>query len=308
MKTIDAARNRWVSILSTLGIDQNYLRDKHGPCPICGGKDRFRFDNKNGNGTYYCNSCGAGNGINLLMLMNNWDFQTAAERVDEIIGNCPEDKREFVPKKDPRERLQKVQAQLTKVNDVGPVARYLRNRGVPVSDKLKEHPGMAYYEDGSYAGSYPAMVATFSAPSGQPLTFHITYITKAGAKAEVSVPKKILPPVSDMHGGSIKLFPAAEVMGIAEGIETALACYQKFGVCTWAAYSANFLEQFVPPKECENLIIFGDCDASFTGQSAAYKLAARLKSKKQFQHINVDVQIPELIGTDWADNQEKAAS
>lgn len=305
MKTMDAARNRWVSILSTLGVDQAYLKNTHGPCPICGGKDRFRFDNKAGNGTYYCNSCGAGNGMNLLMQLNNWDFETAAKRVDEIIGNCPEDQRTFTPKKDPRIRLQKIQAQLTTVSNAGPVARYLRNRGLAFSDKLKEHSKIAYYEEGQYKGSYPAMVATFSAPNGQPLTFHITHLTKAGGKAEITTPKKILPPVGEMNGGAIRLFPASETMGIAEGIETALACKEKFGVNTWASYSANHLEQFEPPKECKKLMVFGDCDPSFAGQKAAYNLANRLKSKARFKHIEVEVLIPEIIGTDWADNQTR---
>ena len=46
MTTIDAAQGRWREILSALGIDESYLRTKPGPCPICGGKDRFRWDNE----------------------------------------------------------------------------------------------------------------------------------------------------------------------------------------------------------------------------------------------------------------------
>ena len=69
MKTIDAARNKWSDVLSKLGVDQSFLKKKHGPCPMCGGTDRFRFDNKGGNGTWICNQCGAGNGMNLIMLL-----------------------------------------------------------------------------------------------------------------------------------------------------------------------------------------------------------------------------------------------
>ena len=59
------AQGRWQGILAELGLS-DYLSGKHGPCPICGGKDRFRWDNKGGNGTYFCNQCGAGDGFKLL--------------------------------------------------------------------------------------------------------------------------------------------------------------------------------------------------------------------------------------------------
>ena len=51
---LEKARGRWPYILESLDICASYLKDKHGPCPVCGGKDRFRFDNKDGLGTFYC--------------------------------------------------------------------------------------------------------------------------------------------------------------------------------------------------------------------------------------------------------------
>ncbi|MFB6347853.1 primase-helicase zinc-binding domain-containing protein [Moraxella sp. ZJ142] len=39
---------------------------KHQPCPLCGGKDRFRCDDKNGTGSWICNQCGAGDGFSLV--------------------------------------------------------------------------------------------------------------------------------------------------------------------------------------------------------------------------------------------------
>ncbi|KES17287.1 Zinc-binding domain of primase-helicase [Gilliamella apicola SCGC AB-598-I20] len=39
---------------------------KHYPSSIFGGKDRFWFDNKNGYGTYSCNLCGSGDGLELI--------------------------------------------------------------------------------------------------------------------------------------------------------------------------------------------------------------------------------------------------
>lgn len=49
-KIVDAALNRWECILSRLNITIP-ANHKHGACPCCGGKDRFRFDNLQGRGT-----------------------------------------------------------------------------------------------------------------------------------------------------------------------------------------------------------------------------------------------------------------
>ncbi|WP_308084599.1 primase-helicase zinc-binding domain-containing protein, partial [Neisseria polysaccharea] len=39
-----AARYRWQEIHAAIGIDPKFLRNKHQPCPACGGEDRFRYD------------------------------------------------------------------------------------------------------------------------------------------------------------------------------------------------------------------------------------------------------------------------
>ena len=36
-RTADAARRKWRGILLALGIEEKFLSDKHGPCPMCGG-------------------------------------------------------------------------------------------------------------------------------------------------------------------------------------------------------------------------------------------------------------------------------
>src|SRR3546814_10021554 len=60
------------------------------PCPTCGGKDRFRFDNKDGRGTYYCNKCGPGDGVQLVMMKTGWPFRQAAEKIREVLPNADE--------------------------------------------------------------------------------------------------------------------------------------------------------------------------------------------------------------------------
>jgi putative DNA primase/helicase len=90
----EAAKGQWPSILGALaGLTGKQLEDKHGPCPLCGGTDRYRFDDKDGNGSWFCNKCGgktqsggAGSGMDLLMRKNNWDFKRAASEVSRHLG------------------------------------------------------------------------------------------------------------------------------------------------------------------------------------------------------------------------------
>jgi putative DNA primase/helicase len=58
-KITDLTSGHWTSILSALaGLTSEQLTDKHQPCPLCGGKDRYRFDDLDGTGSWYCNNCG----------------------------------------------------------------------------------------------------------------------------------------------------------------------------------------------------------------------------------------------------------
>jgi putative DNA primase/helicase len=87
MDTISRARGRWAEVLSALGVGSSYLKNKHGPCPCCGGKNRYRFDDKDGSGSYFCNQCGPGSGLMLLRKVRGWDHATACREVDTIIGS-----------------------------------------------------------------------------------------------------------------------------------------------------------------------------------------------------------------------------
>ena len=78
------AVGKWQSIFSSLGIDVG--NGKHCPCPVCGGKDRFRFDNKNGRGTYICNQCGSGDGLELIKNYYHCDAKEASNKVAEYLN------------------------------------------------------------------------------------------------------------------------------------------------------------------------------------------------------------------------------
>ncbi|HII3073358.1 TPA: DUF927 domain-containing protein [Citrobacter freundii] len=80
-----AAANNWPHVLAGLNIDVPDSPRKHAPCPACGGKDRFRFDD-NGRGSFICNQCGAGDGLDLIKLVNHCETTEAAQLAADVLG------------------------------------------------------------------------------------------------------------------------------------------------------------------------------------------------------------------------------
>lgn len=74
------AENHWPELLQRLGIVVPDSPRKHGPCPACGGRDRFRFDDE-GRGRHICNQCGAGDGLDLIQKVKSCDVSEAAKLV-----------------------------------------------------------------------------------------------------------------------------------------------------------------------------------------------------------------------------------
>lgn len=93
----DLTNGRWPDLLQNLGgLSSDQLTDRHQPCPLCGGKDRYRFDDQNGTGSWFCNQCGGkdhqgggGSGMDLLMRVKSWDFKTAARAIEQHLGIAP---------------------------------------------------------------------------------------------------------------------------------------------------------------------------------------------------------------------------
>ena len=121
---------------------------------------------------------------------------------------------------------------------------------------------------------HPAMLALITNPTGEPISVHRTYLAADGGKADLPVQRKAVS--SFGPGPTIRLAPVAPIMGIAEGIETALSATKLFGVPTWSVMSDYGMATFEPPPEVEQLIIFADHDEHGAGQRAAASLAERL--------------------------------
>jgi len=85
----ELATGKWPNILQGLGVPSEFLSNRHGPCPGCGGTDRFRYDDKDGRGTWVCGQGGDpifGDGFQLLEHVFGWDRRESFARVAEYLG------------------------------------------------------------------------------------------------------------------------------------------------------------------------------------------------------------------------------
>ncbi|HHD8348258.1 TPA: primase-helicase zinc-binding domain-containing protein, partial [Salmonella enterica] len=86
-ETVKQACGHWPRILPALGV--KVIKNRHQSCPVCGGSDRFRFDDKEGRGTWFCNQCGAGDGLKLVEKVFGVSASEAAGKVNAVTGNLP---------------------------------------------------------------------------------------------------------------------------------------------------------------------------------------------------------------------------
>lgn len=86
----EAARGHWAEILADLaGISADVLDGKAHPCPKCGGKDRFRFTNQDGDGSIICNQCArriCGDGLETIRWATGWTFPEIIRRMADRVG------------------------------------------------------------------------------------------------------------------------------------------------------------------------------------------------------------------------------
>lgn len=336
-----AAHDAWVeqakaaSLADAIAIINPQGMKRHGaelvgPCPACGGKDRFSVNyNK---GKWNCRSAvGGASPIGLVMHCEGIGFVAACERLNgapppggKVRDMTPAEKAEQERIKKRREeseakrRAESERDQRRRVETAreiwlgsgqlgGAPARYLSLRGINTDfadDQIRAHPGLRHPE----GGTFPALVARIASPDGEGTGVWRIYVKADGSgKAPVENPKKGLGVAT---GGACRIGGIWPHIAVCEGLETALAVRELVPgkIPVWASLSTSGMRGLVLPQEIESVDIFADADAPKSpkpgreawtpspGLSAAHELKARLESEGR----QVTIQVPP-IGRDWLD-------
>ena len=93
---------------------------------------------------------------------------------------------------------------------------YFPSRGITLPVPPSVRCGLRLHLD-RYA--MPAMVAAVQRPDGNVVAVQTTLLTASGKKATVSIPRVT---IGSLGSGAVRLAKAGGVLGLAEGIETAL--------------------------------------------------------------------------------------
>jgi hypothetical protein len=136
----------------------------------------------------------------------------------------------------------------------------------------------------------PAMVAAVQAPTGKITAIQTTLLTRGGCKAPVAIPRKV---IGILGAGAVRLAKAEDVLGLAEGIETALSAQQLKGVPTWACLGASRMYRVAIPDHVRELHLFGDNDES--GRDAVRRAAC------EHRNLRVVLRFPPDNYKDWND-------
>lgn len=262
-----------MSTFADLGIDVRHNgRDKQRrPCPRCAkGKGDDALVVNIQRGTWRCWRC-------------KWSGSLHDDSTQRPEPLAPEDPRAVERR---RERLRRTWEGTVDLSDSAAhaVRRYLEGRALgPILNNppscLRAHPGLDYFVEGRRDGFFPAMVAMFSGADAKPVTLHVTYLALGGTgKAPVVSPKKLLPLVvpGGTRGGAIRLHePINGVLGVCEGIESALSLHLLEKLPVWSAFCADNLAAVRLPAGLERLFIGVDIDANGKGQQVAHALARR---------------------------------
>ncbi|HLO79261.1 MAG TPA: DUF927 domain-containing protein [Magnetospirillum sp.] len=143
---------------------------------------------------------------------------------------------------------------------------YLAKRGVAPTADILFSPDCA---DGNLGR--PAMICLVRNLDGEVTAIHRTFLREDGSW---HVGKKML---GDVSGGAIRLGDIGRdgVLGVAEGVETALSASKLYGVPVWACGSTTHMEKFRIPASVSELWVFAD--GAEAGEKAALATAERAR-------------------------------
>ncbi|MDR5776889.1 MULTISPECIES: primase-helicase zinc-binding domain-containing protein [unclassified Caballeronia] len=331
VKSLKLTPEQWVTLLQKYGVPERSLTGKSGSCPICGGNDRFTYDNKRGRGDWVCRKCNngdpkAGDGYELICKVTGMSFP---ELMVELKGGTIAEARHCQPqpaapapgrKVDPewaRTRLDSMWDRATRIGPDGLVSRYLRARvpGLTASPSPALRQAMLdYRHEKKVIGQWPGIIARFTLPDGRLGTLHRTFLDRSNAAKATIVTNdgEILPSklndvtLHKLNGGAVRLMdPVDGEIGVAEGLETAYAAHMQFDVPVWYCLNRILLADFMVPDGLGIRVvhIFADFDAvdPRTGKSPGVDAALKLAKRLRAEGYTAMVHRPKKRETDFAD-------
>lgn len=167
---------------------------------------------------------------------------------------------------------------------------YLRARGITFDPppSLRFLPAYEHIAGRVYL---PALVAALQAGDRRVIAVQLTMIDPRGdRKAQVRFPRKT---IGAMHDGAVRLAAASDVLGLAEGIETALSAMRLFGVPTWCCLGAARMHSVAIPDGVRELHLFADADEA--GEAAIQRTAEAHRRRRIIVHR------PLSLGQDFND-------
>jgi phage/plasmid primase-like uncharacterized protein len=264
-------------------------RELVGPCPKCGGHDRFSVHVVKQ--VWNCRGCKpagiAGDIIGMVMWLDTCDFAAA---IETLTGEARPPARPI----DVVVRRQQADDDEAKQHRK---AAWLWSRRQPIVGTIAETylrearsiacllPATLAYLPPSKVDHHPALIAAFALPDepesgllGEPLgvnAVHLTLLKPDGRKAEIERPKLM---IGRSIGLPIVIAPPNDLLGLAicEGIEDALTAHQATRLGAWAAGSAGRMPALAAaiPSYIETVTVFAHADRA--GQDGANGLAAAL--------------------------------
>lgn len=168
---------------------------------------------------------------------------------------------------------------------------YLAIRGISErSSELRFHPRTPHGRK-PFTRFAPALIAAVRDDSGL-VGVHRTFLDRTTNRLATLVSAKCA--LGRLGSGAVRLQPAGDVLGLAEGIETALSAAQLFGIPCWAALGTERFRHVALPASVSMLLLFLDHDAG--GRRAEALVRSRLG-----EQVAIEARYPARNGDDWND-------
>ncbi|MGL6352500.1 toprim domain-containing protein [Aeromonas veronii] len=297
---VAAASGHWPDLLAAVGIDIP-RRGKHGPCPACcDGKDRFRLDDKEGRGTFICNQCGAGDGLDLVCKVMGKTPKEAAELIAPLVGLSDGGL-------DPAVREQVHQQQQARAAQEQKHAEQQRRKAVRRASSIiaDTKQGMSpYLERKALSGLLMPLtqrVIVVGELTYQPGSLVVTLWDETGALVNVQLinaegEKRYLP--GGQKAGAFHRIDGGELVAVVEGYASGLSVQAATGSTVYCAMDAGNLQAVAQIAHRQHpearVLLCGDNDEGTEGNPG------KTKAEQAAAAVGGLVALPPVAG-DWND-------